>query len=236
MIIGRPPSVCVPIVVIEIWASGFCTHKKKHRWALWWQQFVPKYRFKPKCASEVQAKCWLSSHLSHFFHIPELLTSGLELKKETRLAAISHQRMIWWIGRIPLPVLWLQSIWWRKNCTQAKSDFPLIPRLGNKGNPGSNKIESWFNLTIHFIEMHWDSYLMFRHFLNTLNASVARIFLNIILEKLVIWSNVNVKLSLTIRKITLSSKFTSFLCVHVHNLHFGELCTNNLKWWSVSVR
>ena len=54
----------------------------------------------------------------------DYLTSGLELKKETRLAAISHQRTIWWIGRIPLPVLWLQSIWWRKNCTQAKSDFP----------------------------------------------------------------------------------------------------------------
>lgn len=74
-----------------------------------------------------------------------------------------------------------------------------------------------------------DSHLMLRHFLNTLNPSVARIFLNIILKKFLIWSYVDMKLSLTIREITLTSKFTSLLCVHIHDLHVGSLCIG--KTW-----
>ena len=190
MIIGRPPSVRVPIVVIEIWASGFCTHKITHR------------------------------------------ASDISWKKKQNFAGFSGAN-----SRKNRPISREKSQNSRENRLILR-DF-LIPRLGNKENSGSNKIETWFKLTTDFIYntyyslgdlwLHWDSYLVFRHFLNTLNASVARIFLNIILEKLVIWSNVNVKFSLTIRKIALSSKFTSFLCVHVHNLHFCELCINNLK-------
>ena len=72
MINSRPPSVCVAIVVIEIWASGFCTHKKKHRWALWWLQFIPK---NTDLSLDVQVEFKQNVDfvvICHIFHIPEL--------------------------------------------------------------------------------------------------------------------------------------------------------------------
>ena len=62
-------------------------------------------------------------------------------------------------------------------------------------------------------------HFMFRHFLRTLDSGIARITFDIVSCKLLVRRNINMKLCLTISKVTLTTKFISFLRINIHNLH-----------------